>query len=305
MKLAKCIAADAVLLDIEVNNKTDLLKIMSGVIAGGKVARDSKLTAESIYDGILYRESQGSTGIGNALGFPHTRFPGLKEIAVCLAVLKTPIDFGAVDRQPVKVVTMIVVPSENPMLAVKIMSGVAKVFNDRRMREHLDLVRSGEELIAIMESSDFDLDVSVNAGDIMREPILTFPPDLPLKEATWQMSLHDMSSVPVIDASSRLLGEVSCGQLFKIGIPDFFIQLRNTSFIRDFDPFEKYFYEEAHSTVKDVMDSDICRLVASSTLMEVVYELAVHNRKKIYIVDNDTLVGIIDQTLVLERIINF
>ena len=117
--------------------------------------------------------------------------------------------------------------------------------------------------------------------------------------------MQRINIAPVVDSEQRLLGEISCPLLFTLGIPDFFQQLRSTSFIRDFDPFERYFSEEAKSTVGGVMEREVCTLPPSATLMEIIYELAVKNHPKVYIIDNGKLTGIIDQALVLERIVNF
>ena len=76
------------------------------------------------------------------------------------------------------------------------------------------------------------------------------------------------------------------------------------SFISDFDPFEKYFFEEAHSKVSDLMNKDFCVMPPDGTLMEIVFALTVNKYPKIYIVKNDMLQGVIDQPLVLERIVN-
>ena len=66
------------------------------------------------------------------------------------------------------------------------------------------------------------------------------------------------------------------------------------------------FYDEAHSKVGDVMNEKIPTVLPNTTTMEIVFMLAVNNIPKIYVVDeNKKLLGVIDKTLVLERIINF
>ena len=94
-------------------------------------------------------------------------------------------------------------------------------------------------------------------------------------------------------------------ELFKLGIPDFFSQLKSVGFIRYFDPFENYFAVEAGSLVKDVMNTNCKTFSPDTTLIEIVFAISVQHYPLVYIVNsNNDLLGVIDQTLLLERIIN-
>ncbi|HQL95728.1 MAG TPA: CBS domain-containing protein, partial [Candidatus Hydrogenedentes bacterium] len=129
-------------------------------------------------------------------------------------------------------------------------------------------------------------------------------PETPLKEVTRIMNQHMLESVSVTDADGTLLGQITCDQLFKLGMPDFFTQLKSVSFIREFDPFEKYFQKETGALARDVMTADMATLPEEATLLEVVFELAVRRHPKIYVVRAGKRVGVIDRSLVLDRVIN-
>ncbi len=45
-------------------------------------------------------------------------------------------------------------------------------------------------------------------------------------------------------------------------------------------------------------------MTANATLLEIVFELAVHQRPQVYIVHEGKYVGVIDRILVLERVID-
>lgn len=305
MKLFKCISPDTVILNIAVKDKTELFELMANALSHSREAKACGLDKEAILSGIVTREKQGATGIGNGLAFPHARFAGLENIVISIATLKEPIPYESYDNTPVKIACMVIVPVDKPTLALKAMSAISRLFNDKTSIEKLNSAVIGSDVVKVMKESELDLNVSITAADIMRDPILTFSPEMPLKEATWKMAHQRINVVPVLDAENHVIGEIACPVLFKIGVPDFFAQLKNVSFIRNYDPFEKYFFEEAHSKVGDVMDHNVCILPPSATLMEIVYEMAVNHRPKVFIVENGILTGIIDQTLVLERIINF
>jgi PTS system nitrogen regulatory IIA component len=66
----------------------------------------------SIAAALRARERLGSTGIGNGVAIPHTRgCPTLHELFGLFARLDHPIDFAAVDNQPVDLLFLILAPA--------------------------------------------------------------------------------------------------------------------------------------------------------------------------------------------------
>jgi len=304
MKLVKYLSPDCVLLNLEAENKSALFRIMGNAMAGSKAAKENNLAAETILAAISTREAEASTGIGNGFAFPHARLSGLNSVVMAIATLKTPLDYVSIDHLPVSVVCMIIVPAKKPTLALKVMSLVARVFNDKDHGTKIRNAQSGADVLRILNESELDLDIAITAADIMRDPILTVKADLPLKEATALMAQKRINFVPVVDEENHIIGELSCLKLFKFGVPDFFNQLKSVSFICDFDPFEKYFFEEAQSRVGNVMETNCCLMPPKATLMEIVFQLAVRNYPKIYVAEDRKLLGIIDPSTLMERIIN-
>jgi len=145
----------------------------------------------------------------------------------------------------------------------------------------------------------------VRARDFMRPPLaMDIRPDTPLRTVVRTMLRHHVEAVAVTDDSGVILGEITCDLLFKKGVPDFFNQLPNVAFIKNFDPFEKYFDEEAHSVAGDVMSKDFATVTEDATLMEIIHLLAVRNYAKAHVVRNGRKIGTVDRALVLDRILN-
>jgi CBS-domain-containing membrane protein len=116
---------------------------------------------------------------------------------------------------------------------------------------------------------------------------------------------HSLSAVPVAGSDGQIVGEITCDILFRYGLPDFFTRLKSVAFIREFDPFEKYFEKEADSVAGDVMSDHPAVMPPTATLLEIVFALAVEKHMNVYIVaENGALVGVIDRAAVLDRILN-
>lgn len=68
------------------------------------------LPERDIFDTLLQRERLGSTGIGQGIAIPHGKLAGLKEMVGLFAHLKQPVNFDAVDGEPVDLVFVLLAP---------------------------------------------------------------------------------------------------------------------------------------------------------------------------------------------------
>ncbi len=80
---------------------------------------DSQGQRETLYESLLAREELMSTGIGKGVAIPHPRTPldyGEIPAFITTCFLKKPMDYKAVDRQPVSVLFILVCPSSKSHL---------------------------------------------------------------------------------------------------------------------------------------------------------------------------------------------
>lgn len=97
--------ADAVI-DVRGAQKQQVLQDLSQ-----KAAASLGLQAEYIASELLKREQLGSTGLGNGVAIPHARLPMVKRPYGLMARLKPPVDFDAIDGQPVDLVFLLLLPA--------------------------------------------------------------------------------------------------------------------------------------------------------------------------------------------------
>lgn len=302
MRLIKHLDKNSIITGIEPQSKHHLLEMMvDAVICNPALQGYSR---ETILEAVHAREAESSTSLGEGFGFPHARLPQLPSIAVSLAILKEPVNYDSISQLPVKIACLILVPLEIPTLALKVMSQVVKMFHDPESRQRLTESSTQDEVYDCIANSRLDLDVPITARDIMRREVVSLTPEMPLRKVSRLLSDQHIYAAPVLDEDRRMLGEISCDNLFRLGMPDFFLQLKTVSFINEFDPFEKYFYKEAHSMARDVLNKDFFSISPRTTLIEIVFELVVKGRRTLYVLDNNRLVGVIDPSIVLDQVIN-
>jgi PTS system nitrogen regulatory IIA component len=99
------------------------------------------------------REAMGSTGIGDGIAIPHVRNPILLHVAtpfVTLCLLRHPVDFDAVDGEPVHALFTVISPSVPTHL--RILAQLGFVLRDDEIRRLLAQRAGGADLLARVEA---------------------------------------------------------------------------------------------------------------------------------------------------------
>ena len=88
------------------------------------------LDAVAVSNQIAKREELGSTGVGNRVALPHARLKSLKAPFGLLARLRRPIDFAAIDDQPVDIVFLLLLPDAGDSAQLNALACVARMLRD-------------------------------------------------------------------------------------------------------------------------------------------------------------------------------
>lgn len=305
MKNPERLTAKNVRTHLDVADVNDLLRKLADMSAGFPSVFHVGLTADDIDNALRQREAQFSTALGNGMMMPHARFADLTSELVLLVTLARPLPLPTPDGKPVKVVCMVLIPEAHPMRGLKIISGLARLLRDPEITARLAMQETPEQVMECLQTMDYQPPEALTAEEIMRPCSLSALPDCSLKQLTRTMAEQHIESVPVLTRDDVMVGEVTCAELFKIGIPDFFSQLRSVGFIRYFDPFDQYFEMESGATAGEVMSRKYRSLTPDATMIEVVFAISVQKYRQLYVLSAEgKLLGVIDQASLLERIIN-
>jgi len=97
----------------------------------GEVAASAYgLSASDAVDALQERESLGPTGVGHGVALPHARLEGLTEVVGAFLKLEKPLDFEAVDRQPVDLVFALFAPMDSGVDHLKALALVSRTMRD-------------------------------------------------------------------------------------------------------------------------------------------------------------------------------
>ncbi len=108
------------------------------------------LDATATVDALLDRENLGPTGVGHGVALPHARVDGLDHVAGVFVLLEKPIDFGAVDRQPVDIVFALFAPEKAGVDHLKALALVARTLRDSALCSKLRANPDSSTIYAIL-----------------------------------------------------------------------------------------------------------------------------------------------------------
>ena len=306
MHLPKLLSPELIRVHVGAPDKEALLLDLAGLAAGASpTVQGVPLGRDAIFQAVLAREHVRTSALGQECALPHARIEGLDAPVACLATLSPGLDFDAADDEPVRIVCLLLAPLEDPSATLKIMAEVAALMSDPAHRAAVAAAGDAGSLYALLRELDTGQERALLARNIMRKPHYTVHPDTPLTEVTRLLAEHLLEATSVVDAGGRLVGIITCDQLFRRGLPEFFGQLKSVAFVKKFDPFEHYFKGLKTAVAGDIMTGDFATLPENATLLEVVFELSVHRHPKVFVVRDGILVGIIDRIAVLNRVLNY
>lgn len=128
--------------DIPGGSKKRVLEHLSHLLADQTPGMD----ADQLYESLLYRERLGSTGIGEGVAIPHCRLAGCQKSVGAFLKLSEPVDFDAIDDQPVDLVFALVVPDEQHDEHLKVLAAIAGMLQDEQKRRQLRSISDSQSL---------------------------------------------------------------------------------------------------------------------------------------------------------------
>lgn len=103
-----------------------------------------------VVEALMEREVLGPTGVGHGVALPHARFAAIGKVAGLFLKLDKPIDFDAVDRQPVDLVFCLLAPATAGVDHLKALALVARTLRNTAVCAKLRANSDPAKLYAIL-----------------------------------------------------------------------------------------------------------------------------------------------------------
>jgi PTS system nitrogen regulatory IIA component len=145
MPTTDLVSPNAIIPAMKVNGKKQALQEIA--------AKAAELTGHNekvILEILLQREKLGSTGVGNGVAIPHGKLQKLGSVFGLFARLERPIDFEALDGQPVDLIFLLLAPEGAGADHLKALARVARLLRDSEMARKLRASNGAEAIYAVL-----------------------------------------------------------------------------------------------------------------------------------------------------------
>jgi len=106
---------------------------------------------ESLKDAVWSREQTRTTGIGHGLAIPHGKCQSMKKLAIAIGKPANPIDFEAIDSQPVQLVVLLASPPDKTSDHIQALAQISRMMTDSGFRERIYEATDPNEIFEIIK----------------------------------------------------------------------------------------------------------------------------------------------------------
>lgn len=150
MKIQDLLNKEVMILDLKATSKEAAIdEMISSLVAKGVVT-----DFETFKTGIMNREAQTTTGLGDGIAMPHSKNAAVKEATVLFAKSATGVDYESLDGQPTDLFFMIAAPDGANDTHLAALAELSKYLMKPGFADKLRSVSSPEEVIAVFDEAE-------------------------------------------------------------------------------------------------------------------------------------------------------
>ena len=130
MNLLDLLTPGSIRAPLQADDKKGVIHELVDLLVGeGKVEDGS-----SLKDAVWTREQTRTTGIGHGLAIPHGKCAGLSGLAMAIGKPAEPMDFEAIDGQPVRLIVLLASPPDRTSDHIQALARVSRLMTSEAFR---------------------------------------------------------------------------------------------------------------------------------------------------------------------------
>ncbi|HFU3861265.1 PTS fructose transporter subunit IIABC [Streptococcus suis] len=163
MKIQDVLRKDVMLLDLQATSKEAVIdEMITSLVEKGYVT-----DFDVFKTGIMNREAQTTTGLGDGIAMPHAKNAAVKEATVLFAKSNKGVDYASLDGQPTDLFFMIAAPEGANDTHLAALAELSKYLMKAGFADRLRAATNPEEVIAVFDTAE--------AADKATEEVATAP----------------------------------------------------------------------------------------------------------------------------------
>lgn len=256
-------------------------------------------------DQIVRRERANPTLGIDGFCFPHLRSDSITEFHLGMAVTEVPLPHPADPDANIRIVFLVLAPRDQNTMLLQTLAALRRLASTRSFAPAAEGVRTPARLIRVIEESGLDVKRTITARDIMEDVQYSLALDTTMVEAVDLLSRARDEGLPVLDSRGHLTGELTTREIILVGMPKYMELLSNLEMLNQFEPFENYFLNENKLLVRDICRRDYAWVEPGAPIVRVAHLMMTQNRRRIYVLEDERIAGIIYRKSFLTKVMNY
>ena len=149
MEIADILTPQSIVPKLSATSKKQVLQELAK-----RAATVTGLKDRFIFDALLQRERLGTTGVGHGIAIPHGKLEGIDKLFGLFARLEKPVDFDAIDEQPVDLLFLLLAPEMAGADHLKALARVSRLLRNRTICDKIRGSNDGDALYALITESN-------------------------------------------------------------------------------------------------------------------------------------------------------
>ncbi|ASW49733.2 PTS fructose transporter subunit IIABC [Streptococcus suis] len=150
MKIQDVLRKDVMLLDLQATSKEAVIdEMITSLVDKGYVT-----DFDAFKTGIMNREAQTTTGLGDGIAMPHAKNEAVKEATVLFAKSNKGVDYASLDGQPTDLFFMIAAPEGANDTHLAALAELSKYLMKAGFADRLRAATNPEEVIAVFDTAE-------------------------------------------------------------------------------------------------------------------------------------------------------
>jgi fructose-specific phosphotransferase system IIA component len=150
MKITDVLEEQFVRTNLPGTSKEEIIDSMIRLVGNSQNVLDKEKVRQAIFE----REKIMSTGVGNGFAIPHGKTDAVKDIVAAFAITERPVDYQALDEQPVRLVFLLVGRDSLVGPHIKLLSRISRMMNKEEFRKELLASKTSKEVIELFRQQE-------------------------------------------------------------------------------------------------------------------------------------------------------
>lgn len=150
MKLLDILSPECVKAPLESTDKRGVIDELVDLLAG----LDRVGNPQSLKEAVWAREQTRTTGIGHGLAIPHGKCEGLSGLAMAIGKPQNPIEFEAIDGQPVRLIVLLASPPDRTSDHIQALARISRLMTMDDFRDRIYAASTPEEIYELLKDQE-------------------------------------------------------------------------------------------------------------------------------------------------------